>query len=159
MKLSKNFTLEELTYSDTANRRKIKNTIHDTETVVPNLQALCRNVLQKVRDHFGPIIVSSGYSNAELCLALGRKTTSQHLLGQASDIVSREVPNFQIAQWVEKNLEFDQLIYEGRRRGLRNEYYDWVHVSYKKEGKNRKEVLTSPPSGGYRKGLPERSYV
>lgn len=159
MNLSKNFTLAELTYSDTANRRKIKNIIHDTETVVPNLEALCKNVLQKVRNKFGPIIVSSGYSNVELSLALGRKLTSQHYMGQAADIVSKNIPNYEIAKWIKDNLEFDQLIYEGRRRGLTKEYYDWVHVSYKKEGGNRKEVLCSPPSKGYFKGLPEKAYV
>lgn len=159
MKLSQNFTLEELTYSDTANRKGIKNTIHDPETVVPNLGALCKNVLQKVRDRFGPIIVTSGYSNVELSLALGRKLTTQHFLGCAADIVSKEVSNYEIARWIRANLEFDQLIYECRRRGLSKEYYDWVHVSYKKDGRNRKETLYSPPTKGYFKGLPEEAYV
>lgn len=159
MNLSENFTLEEFTYSSTAEQRGIRNTIHDPETVIPNAKALCRNVLQKVRNHFGPIIISSGYSNSKLALALGRKTTSQHCLGQAADIVSNTVKNYDLAVWIRDNLEFDQLIYEVRRRGLSRSYYDWVHVSYKREGINRREVLYSPPEKGYKYGLPEKSYV
>lgn len=159
MNLSDNFTLEEFTYSSTAEQRGINNNIHDPETVIPNARALCQKVLQKVRDHFGPIVISSGYSNSQLCLALGRKTTSQHALGQAADIISNSVSNYDLAVWIRDHLEFDQLIYEVRRRGLSKEYYDWVHVSYKREGRNRKEVLFSPPEKGYKTGLPETSYV
>ena len=158
MNLSEDFTLEEFSYSSTAEKRGIKNTIEDPD-IISNARALCKNVLQKVRNHFGPIIISSGYSNAELALILGRKTTSQHCLGMAADIVSKKVSNYDIAVWIRDNLEFDQLIYECRRRGLSKQLYDWVHVSCRKDGRNRKEVLYSPPEKGYRTGLPEKSYV
>ena len=159
MQLSKNFTLDEMLYSDTAKRKGIRNDIHDPATIVPNLKALCENVLQPTRDHFGPLTVSSGYSNTQLSLILGRKTTSQHHFGLAADIVSKSVKNYDIAKWISQNLTFDQLIYEVRRRGVNGPVYDWVHVSYRADGQNRKQVLFSPPGGGYRNGLPEKSYV
>lgn len=159
MRLSENFSLEEFTYSSTAEQKGITNTIHDTDLVIPNAKALCQKVLQKVRNQFGPIIISSGYSNAQLSLALGRRLTSQHYRGEAADIVSKNYRNYDIAVWIRDNLDFDQLIYEVRRRGLSKELYDWVHVSYKKDGRNRREVLFSPPEKGYKTGLPEKSYV
>ena len=159
MLLSKNFTLEEMLWSNVAKERGIKNDMHNPSIIVPNLQALCVNVLQPTRDHFGPLIVSSGYSNTALSYALGRKLTSQHHIGAAADIVSNRVLNYDIAKWISEHLEFDQLIYEARRRGLSKSIYDWVHVSYKKDGNNRKQVLYSPPGGGYKEGLPKKSYV
>lgn len=159
MQLSKNFTLEEMLWSSTAKQKGIKNEMHDPNMVVSNLKALCENVLQPTRDHFGPLVVSSGYSNTQLSLILGRKTTSQHHFGLAADIVSNKVKNYDIAKWISKNLEFDQLIYECRKRSVAGPLYDWVHVSYRADGQNRKQVLYSPPGGGYRTGLPEKSYV
>lgn len=151
--LSKNFTLEEMVYSSTAEKRKIKNKIHDVDLVIPNLEKLCKKVLQPIRDKFGPIIVSSGYSNVELSFALGRKLTSEHYMGRAADIVSKEFSNLEIARWIEKNLDFNQLIYEVRKRS-NGTYYNWVHVSYRDDRPNKKEVLYSPPTGGYSRGLP-----
>ena len=158
VKLSENFTLEEMIWSSTAHVKGIKNTMHDPKLVTENLKNLCLSVLQPVRNHFGPITVSSGYSCPELSRILGRKPTSQHLLGQAADIVSNRVQNIELAKWIKRNLVFDQLIYECRRR-KDGTYYDWVHVSYRADGQNRKEILNSPPSGGYIKGLPEKLYV
>lgn len=158
MNLSENFTLEEMTYSSTAEKRGIKNTIHDTDLVIPNLQKLCKKVLQPIRLHFGPIIVTSGYSNVALSFALGRKLTSEHYMGRAADIVSKKFSNYDIAKWIEKNLDFNQLIYEVRKRsnGVK---YDWVHVSYRDDRPNKKEVLYSPITGGYIRGLPSKSQV
>ena len=146
-------------WSNTAQKKGIKNIMHNPELIINNLRQLCQKVLQPTRDHFGPLVVSSGYSNAQLSYALGRKLTSQHYVGQAADIVSRRVTNFELAKWISENLVFDQLIYEARRRGLSSSLYDWVHVSYRADGRNRGEVLYSPPSGGYRAGLPEKGYV
>jgi hypothetical protein len=151
--LSENFTLEEMLYSSTAEKRGIKNKIHDTDMVISNLEKLCKKVLQPVRDKFGPIIVTSGYSNVALSFALGRKLTSEHYLGRAADIVGKNVSNIEIAKWIEKNLDFNQLIYEVRKRS-NGIHYSWVHVSYRSDKINKKEVLYSPPTGGYRRGLP-----
>ncbi len=157
--LTENFTLEELLHSNTADKRGIKNTVHDTDMVIGNLKILCKKVLQPIRDNFGPIVVTSGYSNVALSFALGRKLTSEHYMGRAADIVSRKVKNYEIAKWIKENLDFNQLIYEVRKRSNGTKY-DWVHVSYRGDDKpNKKEVLYSPPTGGYQIGLPDKSQV
>ena len=84
MKLSNNFSLNELTKSQTAERKGINNT-PSTEHQ-KNLQRLCESILQRVRDHFGQVVsVSSGYRSPELCVAIGSSTKSQHAKGQAAD--------------------------------------------------------------------------
>lgn len=155
MQLSKNFTLEEMLYSSTAKAKGIKNLMDKPEVITSNLKALCIYVLQPTRDYFGPLTVTSGYSNLALATVLGRKPNSQHVLGQAADIISNKVNNLVIADWISRNLDFDQLIYEQRYKKGTKQTYDWVHVSYKKDGGNRNQVLYSPPQGGYVYGLPK----
>ena len=85
MLLSTNFTLEELTASDTARRLRIDNT--PTDAVRQNLATLATQVLQPIRDRWRqPIIISSGYRSPQLNRAVGGSATSQHVLGQAADL-------------------------------------------------------------------------
>lgn len=157
MKLSKNFSLEEMLYSATAETNHIKNTMFDTTVCVANLTGLCQKVLQPLRDHFGAITVTSGYSCDALNKIIGRKPTSQHAKGEAADLQLKNGSNYELAKWIRDNLVFDQLIYESRKRN--GKVYDWVHVSYKLDGSNRNQVLNSPITLGYLNGLPEKSYV
>ena len=84
MKLSNNFSLNELTRSQTAERKGIDNTPSPEHQ--ENLKLLCTHILQPIRDHFGKVVtVSSGYRSPALCEAIGSKTTSQHAKGQAAD--------------------------------------------------------------------------
>ena len=84
MKLSENFSLKELTSSQTAERKGISN--NPSEDHMNNLKELCVNVLQKVRDHYGKVVsVSSGYRSPELCVSIGSSVNSQHSKGQAAD--------------------------------------------------------------------------
>ena len=86
MRLSQNFTLNELTYSDTASRLGIKNL--PTQEVIQNLGALVQNVLQPLRDMLGkPITITSGFRNKLLNQKVGGANNSQHLFGQAADII------------------------------------------------------------------------
>lgn len=86
MNLSKNFTLEELTFSATARIRKIDNT--PTGPALENLSRLCNSLLQPIRDSLQlPIIVSSSYRSPSLNKAVGGAKNSQHLYGEAADIV------------------------------------------------------------------------
>lgn len=156
MQLSKNFTLEEMLYSSTAEAKGINNKTTDP-TIIGNLKALCTYVLQPTRDKFGPLTISSGYSCLALATILGRKPNSQHCTGNAADIVSSKVSNLEIADWISRNIDFDQLIYERRYRRGTKQVYDWVHVSYKKDGGNRNQVLHSPVQGGYLYGLPKEN--
>ena len=95
MKLSNNFSLNEMTKSQTAERKGISN--NPSEDHMNNLKALCENVLQKVRDHYGKVVsISSGYRSPELCVAIGSSKTSQHAKGQAADFEIYGVSNAEL---------------------------------------------------------------
>jgi zinc D-Ala-D-Ala carboxypeptidase len=82
MKLSANFQLSELVKSQVADRKGIPN--NPSPGHIDNLKSLCLNVLQPIRSHFNePVIISSGYRSAELCIAIGSKPTSQHSEGKS----------------------------------------------------------------------------
>ena len=142
----KYFTFDELIHSDTADRLGIDNT--PTSEAVSNLNDLVTNVLDNLRDSWGrPIIVTSGYRCKELNAAVGGTHNSQHLKGQAADIVSDDFEAFRrfVRRWCKDNNvpsdgftlggnEFDQCIFEhssGR---------EWIHISYV-EGRNRRQML------------------
>ena len=135
MKLSNNFSLNELTKSQTAERKGIDNT-PSTEHQ-ENLKSLCTHVLQPVRDHFGHVVsVSSGYRSPELCTAIGSKSTSQHAKGEAADFEIFGVSNKELADWIHYNLNYDQLILE-YWKGEDDPNSGWVHCSYSENQKRR----------------------
>jgi zinc D-Ala-D-Ala carboxypeptidase len=144
MKLSKNFTMAEFTKSQTAERKGIDNTPEGEH--LEAAIALFENVVQPVRDHFGPTVLNSGYRSPELNAAVGGSATSQHCKGQAADIEVPGVANGDLAQWIVDNLEFDQVILEFYTPGIPDS--GWVHVSYRADGKNRKSILTASRVNG-----------
>ena len=150
MKLSNNFSLKELTASQTAERKGIDNT-PSTEHQ-ENLKKLCENVLQPVRDHFEQVVsVSSGYRSPELCTAIGSKITSQHARGEACDFEIFGVSNKELADWIHYNINYDQLILEYWKESDPNS--GWVHCSYSKNQK-RREYLKAFKSNGSTKYEP-----
>lgn len=142
MKLSKNFSLEELTKSDSAIRHGIDNT--PPAEVIANLQALVDNVLQPLRDKFGAIAVTSGYRSPELNKKIGGSTTSHHCLGYAADFEVLGMDNRELALYIRDNLKFTQLI---------SEFYTgepdsgWVHCAYNPKDL-KGQVLTAKKVGG-----------
>jgi hypothetical protein len=142
MKLSKNFSLAELTKSETAIRRGIDNTPSDE--VVSNLTTLCNMVLQKVRNCHGAVIITSGYRSPELNKTIGGSTTSDHCKGLAVDFEVPGLDNKQLALWIQDNLTFKQLILEFYTEGEPNS--GWVHCSFE-EGDNNNRVLTATKDG------------
>ena len=151
VRLSKNFTLNEYTKSQTAIRRGIDNTPSDEH--LSKAKSLFEYVVQPVRDNFGVTVINSGYRGFLLNQAVGGSTTSQHCKGEAVDIECPGVANYDIAKWIQDNIDFDQLILEFYTPGIPNS--GWVHVSYKSEG-NRKSVLTAMKENGktvYKPGL------
>ena len=145
MYLSPNFSLEEMCKSSTALRKNINNSPDDLQ--VQCMTALCENILQPIRDEFGPFIVSSGFRSVALCQAIGSKATSQHAKGQAADFEVPGVDNYELALWIDTNLSYDQLIleyYSGGNSG-------WIHCSYVPNG--RKQKLTIDNYHGTRIGL------
>ena len=152
--LSTNFSLKELTRSDTAIRKGIDNTPDEEQLI--NLTHLAIFILQPVRDKHGSTTVNSGLRVLELNRAIGSSDTSQHRKGEAADIECAAISNLELAKWIRDNLDFDQVILEA---------YDgvdptsgWVHVSYRADRKNRKKCLTATFTNGkakYTNGLPE----
>jgi uncharacterized protein YcbK (DUF882 family) len=137
MKLTENFSLEEMTKSQTGARKNIDNT--PTPEIIDNLKKLCENVLEKVRAHFGrPVMVNSGFRGPKLNKVIGGARNSQHLTGQAADIEIPGLDNKVVFDWIKDNLDFDQLILEFYRPGIPDS--GWVHVSWNSK-KNRKQVI------------------
>ena len=126
MNLSRNFTLLELIKSDTAVRKGINNNPNAGQ--IEKLKGLCENILQPVRDHFGRVKVTSGFRSEDLCLAIGSSRDSQHAKAEAVDFECIGVDNAEVADWIKKNLETDQLILEYYTPGEPNS--GWIHASY-----------------------------
>jgi len=139
MRLSKHFSLEEMTRSMVAARRGIDNTPGAGE--IKNLGDLCYEILEPVRAQFDkPIVVSSGYRSEALGEAIGSKKTSPHAKGQAVDLEINGIPNIKVAKWLTKNVDFDQCILEFNKP--EDEQAGRSHVSYHEKGSNRKQILT-----------------
>ena len=146
MKLSANFELFELTKSQVADRKGIPN--NPSPDHIDNLKSLCINILQPIRSEFDrPVIISSGFRSAELCIAIGSKPTSQHSEGKAADLEIPGVDNMELAMWIKNNLNFDQLILEFYKDGEPNS--GWVHVSWAGED-NRNQTLRAVRDDNYK---------
>ena len=126
MQLSRNFSLQELTKSDTAIRKGIDNEPNADQ--IDKLKALCENILQPVRDHFGRVKVTSGFRSEQLCLKIGSSINSQHAKAEAADFECMGTDNAELADWIYANLEFDQLILEFYTPGEPNS--GWIHCSW-----------------------------
>ena len=146
MELTRNFSLSELIKSDTAIRRGINNNPNAGQ--IENLKLLCENILQPVRDHFGRVKITSGYRSTELCTAIGSSVNSQHAKAEAADFECVGVDNAELADWIHRELSYDQLIVEYYTPGEPNS--GWIHCSwiaeqprasflwaYKSEGKTK----------------------
>ena len=133
-----------MTKSDTALRHDMDNT--PPPEAIECLRALCDNVLQPVRDHFGKSVrVNSGYRHPNVNAKVGGSKTSDHCKGMAADIEIAGVPNHELAQWIADNLEYRQIILEFYTRGQPDS--GWVHVSYN-PADNKKQLLTATKVDG-----------
>ena len=137
MQLSKNFSLAELTKSQTAERMGLDN--NPSEGEVENLRLLCERVLQPVRDHFNKVVtISSGYRSEILSKKIGSSSKSFHCRGMAADFEIYGTPNNEIFNWIKGNLLYDQMILEFYTPGEPNS--GWVHCSWVAENP-RKQLL------------------
>jgi hypothetical protein len=136
-RISKNFTLDELLASATAKQQHIINAPGIDE--VCNLCALVHHVLQPLRDAMGEAIkIGSGYRCPQLNKAVGGVPTSQHMKGEAADLcIDGDMKKGKRwFEWIKSHCDFDQLIMEHNSKGTY-----WVHVSYRADGKNRRQVI------------------
>ena len=145
MQLSKNFSLAEMTKSQTAIRMGLAN--NPSEGEVENLRLLCERVLQPVRDHFNhTVTISSGFRNEILSQKIGSSRTSQHCAGEAADFEIFGTPNNEVSDWIKENLMWDQLILEYWEPGEPNS--GWIHVAYNPDQEeNIKENLKAYKDG------------
>jgi hypothetical protein len=144
MKLSENFTLDELTKSQEAIRLGIANEPNDEH--ITNLILLCKNILQPIRNHFNKVVsVSSGYRSAELCERIGSSSKSQHTRGEAADFEVFGLSNKDVSDWIVQNLDYDQCILEFWSPNDPNS--GWIHCSYNDSG-NRRQYLKAERING-----------
>jgi hypothetical protein len=102
------------------------------------MKLLAEKVFEPLRNHFNePIVITSFFRSLAVNSAVKGSVTSQHMKGEAFDLQAiAPMTNKQIFDWVNNNLTFDQLIWEGGTK----ENPRWVHISYT-AGYNRKQVL------------------
>ena len=146
MRISKNFTLAELTASNTSKRLGISN-MPDKEGI-HKLRLLATELLQPLRNAVGPLRVTSGYRSESLNKAIGGSNKSQHTKCEAVDLqfVKRgRMDNMRIFNAiVTLGLDFDQLILEfgGATAEKDSDNPDWIHISWKIKD-NRRQILVA----------------
>jgi len=138
-KLTDHFSLEEMSFSETAVRHGISNK-PDTDSR-HNLMELCESMLEPIREIAGgPITVTSGYRSPTLNSIIGGAPQSQHKTGEAADINCPLLNPQALFQRIrQSDLPFDQLI---------DEFRSWVHVSFRQPGRNRRQVLRARKVNG-----------
>lgn len=139
--ISKNFSYHEFEHSEAARQYRIMNII-STPEVRDAVKSLVANLLQPLRDKVGrPLNISSGYRNAELNAKVGGVATSQHCKGEAADVWCATLTPYQLARVVlENGIPYDQMIL----------YPSFVHLSYRKEGEQRMQLLYNASYKGKR---------
>jgi len=118
--LTANFSLEELTRSEAADRNGWDNTPNVQE--IENLKRLAA-LLQQVKTAVGgkPVMINSGFRSKQVNDSVGSKDTSQHRLGCAADIrVPGMKPREVVEACIAAGVPFDQIILE---------FDSWTHVS------------------------------
>lgn len=142
--LSSHFARWEFTVSDTAIRRGIPNS-PDAEQWL-NLKGLADSVLEYAREACGPLHVTSGYRSLALNTAIGGAPDSQHMRGEAADLIPYKGTLLDLYRWLySSEVQWDQLIWE---------FGQWVHVSYSRSRPARREALVAMKNNGKTKYVP-----
>lgn len=154
-KLSDNFTLAELLLTE--HRELLSENQNPPQIVVSNLEILAKNILQPLRDKLGYAIhVNSGYRCLALNTAVGGATNSQHITGQAADLIDGTNGNLHLFDVIkDSGLLYDQLITECPDK---NGNPAWIHVSFD-INRSRKENLKAVIVGKNPNGSPQFSYT
>jgi zinc D-Ala-D-Ala carboxypeptidase len=139
-KISEHLELAEVIRSEQAKRLGLSNM--PTPEHIENFKKLAENIFEPIRNNFRvPIHISSGYRSVELNKAIKGSSSSQHCKAEAIDVdmdgSSNGVTNKMVFDYIYKNLNFDQLIWEYGN----DSNPDWVHVSYSSSKPQRKQAL------------------
>lgn len=141
MTISKYYSLRDLTYSYEATRKNLDNTPNTQE--IENLTKLCQAILDPLTDLLEKkLTINSAYRSLAVNSAVGGKSTSQHVKGQAADIEIEGMSNYDLAKIIQDNFAFDQLILEfyENSKGINS---GWVHVSYTDNPRNQSLTINS----------------
>ena len=142
----KHFSISEMLKSDTAIKRGLWNGAN--LEVEENLRALVDEVLDPLRERYGrPIYVTSGYRCPKLNNLVNGAANSQHMRGEAADIVAgpstgsgtSPYENLKLAKMIAESGKFDQMILE--EVGANDLLPQWIHVTWKRNGWNRRNIL------------------
>lgn len=135
MDLTENFTLKELIYSSTAQRLQISN--YPDAQEMENLKKLCKEILQPIRNKLKlPITVTSGYRNSLLNKVLGGAKNSQHISGEAADILCAD--NYKLWSLINQMIKSGEIVV-GQLINEKN--LSWIHISLP-TGKHNNQILT-----------------
>lgn len=142
LSMAPNFYYQEFVKSNTATRFDIVNIPGEKEWI--KIEELAQHVLQPIRNHFGPIRITSGYRSPELNVKIGGSKFSNHCRGEAADIEpwnTKQVTLFEMVEWIYNNLQFRTLIFEYAPDG-------WIHIVYR-EGANPKRLKLKDKTHNY----------
>lgn len=145
MKITEHITYNEACHSFTAKRLGISNI--PSEYQMWNMVVLATEIFEPLREWVGgPIKINSFFRSPDLNQAIGGSSKSQHCEGRAIDLddVYGHKTNAEMFEYISKNLDYDQLIWEF---GSDNNP-DWVHVSYVDNDTNRKRNLRAVKKEG-----------
>lgn len=140
--ISKDFSYKEFEASPTADRKGICNVI-TSFAVRDAVKELVETVLQPLRNTVGhPLRISSGYRCPELNREVNGVPNSQHIKGEAADIAAADP--YLLAKVVRSAPdiwnEVDQMIL----------YPTFVHISHRKGGPQRRQLLYNKSYKGER---------
>lgn len=125
-----NFTISELINSQTAKNFGINNIPNIKE--IDNLLYLIFCILQPLRDKFGAITITSGYRCTKLNMLVNGVTNSNHLYGQAADIIPQKATFKQVYDYIVNNLDYDECFIE-QSKGKK-----WLHIAYRHKNNRKK---------------------
>lgn len=124
--VSKHFSWTELTRTGSTELQQINR--EEAEKCRAALTALANTILEPIRAKFGPLKVNSAFRGPSVNAKVGGSKTSQHLRGEAADIVAPSVTVEELHRWIvtESGLPYGQCILE---KTAPARPYSWVHVS------------------------------
>ena len=141
MQLSKHFTLDEATYSETAVRMHIDNQPSTLQLENMKHAAAC---LEPLREVTGPLRINSWLRLPDVNVAVGGSKVSSHMDGWAIDVSSTKMTPIELCHKVEElGIKFDQMIHEFGR---------WMHISFAPEMRQQKLTIFKP-EGKYKPGI------
>jgi len=129
MQLSENFSIEELTVTDT----DLYNTPGQAE--LEKLLFLATYILQPIRNKFGAIKITSGFRSKQVNEKIGGSATSQHPAGEAADFIPVNATYKEVFEWAKDNLKYGQIILEQKGETR------WIHISIPRLAKQNMQAM------------------